>query len=240
MTKEDIITAAIHEAFRCGKEAGEESQRMWRDMQDKIDAAKQGKPDHDLNIYDGIFGMQSNYSYRIKVDTESAINPDSDEVSFDTEALPGQRIGDTPDEQIAMLTHQLCLQKQENVSLRAQLDEAWNKIGKLEQENKSLNEFLKEKDAIIAEQRDELRLYIEKATVPDGSPTGESPHTSTTFHEGDKVVISRAFFDEKEGPDLHGTILSVLDDSCVVLIDEEDSIYDDVEFVITNELITKA
>lgn len=176
MTKEEIIAAAIHEAFRCGKEAGEESQRMWRDMQDKIDAAKQGKPDHDLHLYDGFFGMQSNYSYRIKVDPESALNPDSDEVSFDTEAIPGQRIGDTPDEQIAMLTHQLCQQKQEYVSMREQLDEALNKIGKWEHENKSLNESLKEKDAIIAEQREELRLYIEKATVPVGSPTGESPH----------------------------------------------------------------
>ena len=237
MTKEEIITAAIHEAFRCGREYGESYQRMYDTMQQQLNAAKQGKPDHDLNIYDGFFGMMPKPN--VKIDPESAINPDSDEVSFDTEAIPGQRIGDTPDEQIAMLTHQLCQQKQENVSLRAQLDEAWNKIGKLEHENKSLNEFLKKKDAIIAEQREELRLYIEKATVHVCSPTGESPHT-TTFHEGDPVVISKAFFGENEGPDLRGTILSVLDDSCVVLITEADSIYDHVEFVIENELITKA
>lgn len=241
MTKEDIITAAIHEAFRCGKEAGEESQRMWRDMQDKIDAAKQGKPDRDLHLYDGIFGMQSNHSYRIKVDPESAPNPDSlEEVSFDIEAHPGQRIGDTPDEQIAMLTHQLCLQKQENVSLRARLDERYRELRGWANDHTELIRLLKEKDATITELRDELRLYIEKATVPVGSPTGESPHTITTFHVGDQVVISKAFFDEKEGPDLHGFILSLLGDSCVVLIDEEDSIYDDVEFVITNEFITKA
>lgn len=41
MTKEEIIATAIHEAFLCGKEAGEESQRQWYSMQQKIEGAKQ-------------------------------------------------------------------------------------------------------------------------------------------------------------------------------------------------------
>lgn len=45
MTKEDIIATAIHEAFLCGKEAGEESQRMYTKMQNEIDyAAEEANP----------------------------------------------------------------------------------------------------------------------------------------------------------------------------------------------------
>lgn len=54
MTKEDIIATAIREAFLCGKEAGEELQRQWYSMQQKIEDAKQGKSViDDMAKYDG-------------------------------------------------------------------------------------------------------------------------------------------------------------------------------------------
>ena len=54
MTKEEIIATSIREAFLCGKEAGEESQRQWYTMQQKIEDAKQGKSYIDnMAKYDG-------------------------------------------------------------------------------------------------------------------------------------------------------------------------------------------
>lgn len=171
MTKEDIITTAIHEAFLCGKEAGEAYERAYHIMQKKVEEAKQGKPDHDPHMYDGIFGMAPNY--RVKIDPESALNPDSKDVTFQVQSLPGQRIGDTPEEKIACLEHQCCLLKQENLDLqrqceekdatitilRARIDEKYEEIRALDNDHTDLLRLLEEKNAAITELRSQLEEY---------------------------------------------------------------------------------
>ena len=210
MTKEGIITTAIHEAFLCGKEAGEAYQRQYDVMQKKVDDAKQGKPDFDPHMYDGIFASIPHP--QVTIDPESALNPNSDEVTFNIQALPGQRIGDTPEETISILEHQYCLLKQENVSLRTKLEEyqACNYA------NDGLRSQLANKDAIIADLRAQLKQ--QQPTVPGGSPLGKGEEfPCTDFSEGDHVVVSGTFFgDDVQSP--HGTILEARGDDAVVLI----------------------
>lgn len=217
MTKEDIITTAIHEAFLCGKEAGEAYQRLYNIMQKKVDDAKQGKPDFDPHVYDGIFASIPHT--QVTIDPESALNPNSDEVIFNVQALPGHRIGDTPEEKISILEHQYCLLKQENVSLqehfRKEIADRDNIIGELESANAGLKSQLANKDVIIADLR--AQLEQQQPTVHVGSPLGKGEEfPCTDFSEGDQVVVSGTFFGD-DVQSQHATILEARGDDAVVL-----------------------
>lgn len=126
MEQEEIIAIAIREAFKCGKEEGEAYQRMWSNMNEKIEKAKKGEPDKPIGMYDGFFsqlqGMQGNID-PAKPGTES------EEVTIPVQAVPGNRIGSEPNEQIAAL----------------------------EKEVNELGRICEEKDATITELREELK-----------------------------------------------------------------------------------
>lgn len=254
MTKEDIITTAIHEAFLCGKEAGEAYERAYHIMQKKVEEAKQGKPDHDLHMYDGIFGMTPNY--RVKIDPESALNPDSKEVTFQVQSLPGQRIGDTPEEKITMLEHQCCLLKQENLDLQRQCEEKDATITELrsqleEYKDCSQEHFRKEiaeRDKIIGEQDAELadlhrkydELYATVNPLAIIKPKGEAaPAEPSHYSEYDQVLVSGSFFEDVDSHTYHATILSLMRGGARVLITEKDSDFENDEHYVPYEYITK-
>lgn len=155
MTKEDIITTAIHEVFLCGKEAGEAYQRQYDIMQKKIDAAKQGKPDFDLHMYDGIFSQFQ----KVRINEESALNPDSDEVTIQVATVPGNRIGEEPNPSVSAL-------EKENNELHEIIDMERQELACQQGEIKDLNaertelyKILEEKDALITELRTKLEEY---------------------------------------------------------------------------------
>lgn len=147
MTKEDIITTAIHEVFLCGKEAGEAYQLQYDIMQKKIDAAKQGKPDFDLHMYDGIFSQFQ----KVRINEESALNPDSDEVTIQVATVPGNRIGEDPNPSVSAL-------EKENNELHEIIDMERQELARQQGEIKDLNaertelyKVQEEKDALITE-----------------------------------------------------------------------------------------
>ena len=90
MTKEDIITTAIHEAFLCGKEAGEAYERAYHIMQKKVEEAKKGKPDFDQHMYDGIFNMLQ----KVETGVEESQRTSSESYNIDMEREELERLKD--------------------------------------------------------------------------------------------------------------------------------------------------
>lgn len=130
MEQEEIIAIAIREAFKCGKEEGEAYQRMWSNMNEKIEKAKKGEPDYPRGLYDGFFSQLKNF--RADVDLAKP-GTESETVAFKVESLAGNpiRIAKTYGE------------------LKAELIGAKDEIEKL-------GKILEEKDATITELRAEL------------------------------------------------------------------------------------
>lgn len=100
MEPEEIIAIAIREAFKCGKEEGEAYQRMWSNMNEKIEKAKKGEPDYPRDLYDGFLSQLQ--GMQVKVDPAKP-GTESEEVTFQVQSVPGNRIGSEPNEQIAAL-----------------------------------------------------------------------------------------------------------------------------------------
>lgn len=223
MTKEEIIATAIHEAFRCGKEAGEEAQRMYAKMQNEIDyAAKQVKPDE----------------LRKKLeDTEAALS-----------ALYAEYMGSKEHELHLSEENKTLLASNEEkdatiIELRTELQANKDADTLLCDENKRLLESLKEKDAIIAElraQNDKLYAYVNPLAIikPQGEEVPAEPSPCIDFSAGDQVLVSGAYFGENI-PDHHGVILEVMKDIARVLITEKDSDYEDDEYCILYEYLKK-
>ena len=194
MTKEEIISTAIREAFLCGKEAGEELQRQWENAQQKIDAAKQGPPNFETHKYDGVVNI-----------------------------LPQVEI-------VEENPHSTISELHTTISI------AHKEMARLQAENRNLQHQCEEKDATITELRAQLDRL--QATVPVGSPTGEEPPSCINFSEGDKVIVNGKFFDECSKT-LVGTIRSTDEEGADVLITEPASIFEDANFFVPYEYITK-
>lgn len=83
----------------------------------------------------------------------------------------------------------------------------------------------------------QVELMKAKIEAIGESPSTEAP--SVGFKKGDQVLVSERHFDDEDLPPQHGVVTGVLDEGCIVLITEKESIYDDVEFFVSNEYITK-
>lgn len=243
MTKEEIIATAIHEAFRCGKEAGEESQRRYAKMQQEIDrVAEQGKPDYDPHQYDG-FLPQVELSQLKEENSELAkkctgIQCDYNVLKHDYEklekravdlALENEKLGKIMEDKDATITE-----------LRRELQANKDADTLLCDENKRLLESLNKKDAELADLQhkyDELYAVVNPLAII--KPQVEKvPAEPSHFSEGDKVIVSGAYFGEAV-PDHHGVIVEVMKHVARVLITEKDSDYEDDEYRILYEYLKK-
>lgn len=139
MDQEEIIAIAIREAFKCGKEEGEAYQRMWSNMNEKIEKAKKGEPDNPRGLYDGFFSQLQNFRASV---APAKPGTESETVAFKVESLAGNpiRIAKTYGE------------------LKAELIGAKDEIEKL-------GKILEEKDAKITELRQELQANKDADTI---------------------------------------------------------------------------
>lgn len=201
MEPEEIIAIAIREAFKCGKEEGEAYQRMWSNMNEKIEKAKKGEPDSPIGMYDGFFSQLQ--GMQVKVDTADP-GTESEEVLFSVQSVPGNRIGSEPNEQIA------ALEKEVN-ELGRICEEKDAKITDYHKEVERLTAILEEKDTEIAK----LRLM-----VPEIKPMQKDEHPDLyVFDECGKVVIGGMFFQDPTTRYI-GKVLAVRDTYARVEIED--------------------
>lgn len=173
MEPEEIIAIAIREAFKCGKEEGEAYQRMWSNMNEKIEKAKKGEPDYPRGMYDGLLSQLQ--GMQVKVDPAEP-GTEREEVTFQVQAVPGNRIGSEPNEQIAAL-------EKEVYELGRICEEKDAKITDYHKEVDRLTAILKERDAEIAK----LRLM-----VPEVKPSEvytEEPNKEAYHVMGDSQTV---------------------------------------------------
>lgn len=209
MTKEDIITTAIHEAFLCGKEAGEAYERAYHIMQKKVEEAIQGKVDIDNMVrYDGFLPQVE--LTKLKEENE--------------------KLGKILEEKDATITE-----------LRSQLEEYKD----CSQEH--FRKEIAERDNIIGEQDAELadlhrkydELYATVNPLAIGPNRQAAPAEPSHYSVGDQVLIRGSFFVDEDSATYHATILEIKSGSALVLITDNDSIFEGDERYVPYEYITK-
>lgn len=209
MTKEDIITTAIHEAFLCGKEAGEAYERAYHIMQKKVEEARHGKVDIDnMALYDGFLPQVE--LTKLKEENEKL-----------------GKILEEKDATITELRSQLeeykdCSQEH----FRKEIAERDNIISEQDAELADLHR-----------QYDELYATVNPLAI--GPNRQAAPAEPSHYSEGDQVLVSGSFFKDVDSHTYHATILEVKRGLALVLITEKDSDFENDEHYVPYEYITK-
>lgn len=224
MTKEEIIATAIHEAFLCGKESGEESNRMYHTMQQKIEDAKQGKSVIDnMAKHDGF--LPHIVLAKLKEENEKL-----------------GKILEEKDATITELRAQLDEYKDCNQEFfRKEIAERDNIIGEeraeMQDMGRRINNLVNENLELLG-RYNKLELELAELRSQPESVVAE-PSDCIHFSEGDQVLVSGKFFGDFAVL-FQGTILSVAKDYARVLITERDSDFEDDESNVPYEYLSKA